>query len=236
MCGTVKRGAVARSGSKTSSRTKGTCRNLGGLVSDRTDARPSGPRREGDEPKPAMHGHEKSDPVVVAMKPANGTGTPGMERVERRAGAEGNANRQSTHRAQNRERVSQALERVRQCRRIVRASPSHTRGGSRMRESRTYGSVRGAPSNGRPYRDRAAAPCSPGQPRARYQRPEMVEKSSFRAAGIRPADRNELVGMLAIEDATRAVPIRGCLAAAIARPGGKATSAQALARAGHCAP
>ena len=33
------------------------------------------------------------------------------------------------------------------------ASPSNTRGGSRMRESRTYGSVRGASSNGRPYRD-----------------------------------------------------------------------------------
>ena len=36
---------------------------------------------------------------------------PGMERVERRAGAEGNANQQSTHRAQNRERVTQALGR-----------------------------------------------------------------------------------------------------------------------------
>jgi RNA-directed DNA polymerase len=32
-------------------------------------------------------------------------------------------------------------------------SPSTTRGGSRMRESRTYGSVRGARSNARPYRD-----------------------------------------------------------------------------------
>ena len=31
--------------------------------------------------------------------------------------------------------------------------PSNTQGGSRMRESRTYGSVRGACSNGRPYRD-----------------------------------------------------------------------------------
>src|SRR5271169_357355 len=38
------------------------------------------------------------------------------------------------------------------------ASPSDTQGGSRMRESRTYGSVRGAPSNGRPYRDRVK-PC-----------------------------------------------------------------------------
>ncbi|HKI13724.1 MAG TPA: hypothetical protein VKA12_01695, partial [Roseiarcus sp.] len=33
------------------------------------------------------------------------------------------------------------------------ASPSITRGGSRMRESRPYGSVRGALSNERPYRD-----------------------------------------------------------------------------------
>ena len=35
------------------------------------------------------------------------------------------------------------------------ASPSNTRGGSRMRELRTYGSVRGAPGNGRPYRDQS---------------------------------------------------------------------------------
>jgi hypothetical protein len=34
------------------------------------------------------------------------------------------------------------------------ASASNTQGGSRMRENRTYGCVRGAPSNGRPYRDR----------------------------------------------------------------------------------
>jgi hypothetical protein len=36
--------------------------------------------------------------------------------------------------------------------------PSLTRGGSRMRESRTYRSVRGACSNARPYRDRRFAP------------------------------------------------------------------------------
>src|SRR3984893_12072262 len=36
------------------------------------------------------------------------------------------------------------------------ASPSRTQGGSRMRESRLYGSVRGALSNERPYRDRCA--------------------------------------------------------------------------------
>src|SRR5271168_2320543 len=60
-----------------------------------------------------MHGHEKSDPAVVVLKPANKAGEPAAERVERRAGAEGNADQRSTLRAQNRERVTQALDRVR---------------------------------------------------------------------------------------------------------------------------
>src|SRR5271166_4519217 len=60
-----------------------------------------------------MHGHEKSDPAVVAKKPVNKDGQPSAERVERRAGAEGNADRRNTHRAQNREHVTQALDRVR---------------------------------------------------------------------------------------------------------------------------
>ena len=37
-----------------------------------------------------MHGHEKSDPAIVAKKPANNAGHPAAERVERRAGTEGN--------------------------------------------------------------------------------------------------------------------------------------------------
>ena len=51
MCGTVRqgmRGAVALPGSKATSRAKGSYRNLG-----------------------MMHGHEKSDLVIVVMKPAN---------------------------------------------------------------------------------------------------------------------------------------------------------------------
>jgi hypothetical protein len=36
----------------------------------------------------------------------------------------------------------------------VCASPSNTQGGSRMREIRPYGSVRGARRKARPYRDR----------------------------------------------------------------------------------
>ena len=75
MCGTVRqgmRGAVALPGSKATSRAKGSYRNLGDLVSGRQALRErDGPHREGEEPKPMMHGREKSDPAIVAVKPAN---------------------------------------------------------------------------------------------------------------------------------------------------------------------
>jgi RNA-directed DNA polymerase len=60
-----------------------------------------------------MHEPEKSDTVVVAMKPTNKTERSAAEPVEPRTGTKGNANQQSTRRAQDRESVSQALERVR---------------------------------------------------------------------------------------------------------------------------
>src|ERR1035437_8277025 len=41
--------------------------------------------------------------------------------------------------------------------REYREAPSHTRGGSRMPELGPYGSVRGARSNARPYRDQKSA-------------------------------------------------------------------------------
>ena len=93
-----------------------------------------------------MNGRGKSDSAIVAGKPTNKAGQPAAESVEPSAEAEGNASQQSTHRTQRRVRVSQALERVRQ------VSPSHTQGGSRVREFRSHGSGRGAVSNGRPYR------------------------------------------------------------------------------------
>jgi len=61
-----------------------------------------------------MNGHEKSDPAVVARKLANKTGRSVAEPVERRVGTEGNAGQHNTRRAQNRESVTQGLERVRQ--------------------------------------------------------------------------------------------------------------------------
>src|SRR6516165_7185245 len=85
-----------------------------------------------------MHGHEKSDLVIVAMKPANKAEQSAAESVERRAGAKGNTHQQSTYWTQSQGRVSKALERIR------RLVPLPTRGRSRMRESRTYGSGRGA--------------------------------------------------------------------------------------------
>ena len=61
-----------------------------------------------------MHGHEKSDSAIVAGKPTNKAERSAAEPVEPRAETKGNAGQQSTRRAQSRESVSQALDRVRQ--------------------------------------------------------------------------------------------------------------------------
>ena len=90
-----------------------------------------GPHREDEESKPMMHELEKSDPAIVATKPANKAGRPVAEPVERRAGTGRNANQQSTCRAQNRESVSQALGRVRQPH-LIRCLSPNTPGRSRM--------------------------------------------------------------------------------------------------------
>jgi hypothetical protein len=70
-----------------------------------------------------MHGHEKSDPAIVVMKPANKAEGPfaarpagerhAAESVERRAGAKGNTHQQSTFWTLSQARVSKALERTR---------------------------------------------------------------------------------------------------------------------------
>src|SRR5262249_2174043 len=60
------------------------------------------------------HGRGKSDSAVVAGKSVNKAEQLAAESMERRAGAKGNVDQQSTRRAQNRESVSLALERIRQ--------------------------------------------------------------------------------------------------------------------------
>src|SRR6266704_6445666 len=61
-----------------------------------------------------MNGHQKSDAATVATKPANKAEQSAAEWVEPRAATKGNADQQSTHRTQSRDRVTQALSRVRQ--------------------------------------------------------------------------------------------------------------------------
>jgi hypothetical protein len=145
MCGTAMRGADALPGSKATSRAKGSHRNLGGLVSGRQALRErDGPHREGEEPKPMMHGREKSDLAIVAVKPANkakeahcggicGGGRSGV------GGAKGGG--QGEYAPAKHVLGSEPGSRDKGAGAYTATLPSHTRGGSRMRESRTYGCV-----------------------------------------------------------------------------------------------
>ena len=60
-----------------------------------------------------MHGREKSDSAIVAVKPTNKAVPTAAESVEPRAETKGNASQQSTCRTQRRASVSQVLERIR---------------------------------------------------------------------------------------------------------------------------
>ncbi len=61
-----------------------------------------------------MHGAEKSDPSIVAVKPANAAGQPPAELVEPREGAEGNTIGHGMRRTPGRASMSHGLDRVRQ--------------------------------------------------------------------------------------------------------------------------
>jgi hypothetical protein len=84
-----------------------------------------------------MHGPEKSDPAIVAMKPANKAEGPSAARPagethvaepgEPRAGTKGNADARNTRRTQSRERVSQALALACAKQRTFRSGANHPR-------------------------------------------------------------------------------------------------------------
>jgi len=78
----------------------------------------SGPRREGDEPKPAVHDAEKSDCAIVAAKSANKAEQSAAEPMEPRAQAEENAQQDGKRRTPSRESLSHGLERVRTAARL----------------------------------------------------------------------------------------------------------------------
>jgi hypothetical protein len=56
-----------------------------------------------------MHGHEKSDPAIVAVKPTNKAERSAAELVEPRAGTKGNAGQLRTRRTLSRISVTQGV-------------------------------------------------------------------------------------------------------------------------------
>ena len=91
-----------------------------------------------------------------------------------------------------------------------RGQPSNIRGGSRMQESCTYGSVRGAPSNGRPYRHlevltvgivpcRLRGPCYASLPKTKFAADSALEGTGFEPS----VPRQEKWSMPSSSDQTR---------------------------------
>ncbi|MGI9301084.1 MAG: hypothetical protein ACR2RB_00025, partial [Gammaproteobacteria bacterium] len=71
----------------------------------------------------------------------------------RRGSAEGNVSRKPVADTQRSDQALSRLTGVREVAKRTRVFAVITQGRSRMREFRTYGSVRGAPREGRSYRD-----------------------------------------------------------------------------------
>ena len=95
-----------------------------------------------------MHDQEKSDSAIVAVKSPNKTGYLVAEAMERRAGTEGNADQQSTHRTQIRAaRDPGAAPRTASRSALRRQTPEVGAGCSNWAR---HGSVRGARGNSRP--------------------------------------------------------------------------------------
>ena len=97
-----------------------------------------------------MHAPEESDRGVVPQNRPNNEAPAEAEGEEGRPRIKENASPTHTRPAQNGERVSQGLAGVRQA--AIALTPS-IQDKSRMREIRSYGSVRGASGNRCPYRD-----------------------------------------------------------------------------------
>ena len=95
-----------------------------------------------------MHGREKSDSAIVAGKPTNKARVARCGAGGAKGGDQGEcelAKHVPDAEPDNRDTGAGSH--------TASGSPSHTRGGSRMPELGTYGSVRGARGNSCPYRD-----------------------------------------------------------------------------------
>src|ERR1700687_2605528 len=109
-----------------------------------------------------MHGREKSDSVIAAVKSPNKTGEPPGGR-----GSEGRGRRRMrASNARAGHRAGKACHRRRSAYGRPQGFAVTIRGGSRMRESRTSGSVRGDGGNPVPYRDNGIDASQAGYHRA----------------------------------------------------------------------
>jgi hypothetical protein len=121
-----------------------------------------------------MHGRGKSDSAIVALKPANKAERSAAELGERRAGTKGNADQQSTGRAQNRATVTQALERIRQT----------------ARQRKRNGSQRSSTISASPFCGRRSSPSSETPPQGqtgRYGRTMRQTMARTLSSGSRTA-------------------------------------------------
>ena len=138
-----------------------------------------------------MHGREKSDPAVVASKPTNKAGRPAAEPVERRAGTKGNADQQSTLRAQNRERVTQALDRDTASRKAKEEGTVHRASAPCQHRHAPEGVLR-AEAQRRAWRGRGDMAGLRGRPRAQARGPAWPgPPGSLPAATVPPAVHTE---------------------------------------------
>jgi hypothetical protein len=113
---------------------------------------PSGSGEEGRGRTLIMHDTRESDNGIVPQKPSNQEQQCSREGVEGRPLTKGNTYQSPAARTQSRGPASRGLGRVRQAAKIRALTPD-TRGRSRMREIRSYGSVRGVPGNRHSYRN-----------------------------------------------------------------------------------
>ena len=108
-------------------------RESGDLMSDQWRLAVVGPHREGEEPKPVMHGHEKSDSAIVATKLPNKAGKPAAEAVERRAGTKGNTVSKARAELRSGKACPRRWSVCGNCKaKAALCSPQSTRGRSRM--------------------------------------------------------------------------------------------------------
>jgi len=110
---------------------------------------PVGPGEEGQGRTLTMHDTRESDNGIVPRKPSNQAQLCFREGVEGRPLTKGNTPQSPAARTQSRGPASRGLGRVRQAADLT----PDTRGRSRMREIRTYGSARGVPGNRHSYRN-----------------------------------------------------------------------------------